>query len=60
MNDPDAVWRKLEMISEICASLATEEDDAVRMFALRVDALSKSFRDSMLVPPLRNSGSNDD
>ncbi|MCB1464420.1 MAG: hypothetical protein KDJ90_18840 [Nitratireductor sp.] len=50
-DDNTAIWHKLEEISRISGELGEFDDDAVRMFAQRVDSLARAFRDSMLVSP---------
>lgn len=50
-DDSEAAWRRLEEVQRLCKVLAGAEDDAVRMFALRVDAMARALKDSVLVPP---------
>jgi hypothetical protein len=50
-SDAITVWDQLNEINETCADLARNEDDAVRMLALRVSAMVTAFQNSMLVPP---------
>lgn len=47
----ETAWRRLDELRTICADLAADQDDAVRMFALRVDAMARALKDSVLVPP---------
>lgn len=50
-DDRAKVWRQLEELQRVCSELAEAKDDTVRMFALRVDAMARALKDSVLVPP---------
>lgn len=56
-GDANAVWHQLDRINESCAELARNEDDAVRMLALRMSAMVTAFQNSVLVPPAAKDGS---
>lgn len=49
--DSHTAWFKLDEIKSICAELDKMDDDALKMLALRISALSRSFQDSMLEEP---------
>ena len=44
----DATRAALASIQAACAELSRSDDDVVRMFALRVDALTRALVDSVL------------
>ena len=50
-GESETMWHQLEELQRLCESLARADDDAVRMFALRVGAMARALSDSVLVPP---------
>jgi hypothetical protein len=54
VSDADAE-AAIQSILDACAALADDEDDALRMYALRVDALTRSLLDSVVVSSIDTS-----
>jgi hypothetical protein len=48
MSDEAAARAAIARIRDACAELADADDDAVRMYAVRVEALSRALLDSVL------------
>jgi hypothetical protein len=57
MSEDQQVHLALTAVREACGALAGAEDDAVRMFALRVDAMARALEDSVLPPAAAQGGS---